>query len=459
MRHFAWVFAITTVGTGATRADDLPRNLKSFLLSETPAEREAARARVLVTPALDYRTLADAFDHVDLWPARERIDNPLRFELGRNLPLTLEVALALPRDYSPAKKWPLLIALHGQGQSAESILHVARGYLGARAAEFILAAPRGLDGPGFSEPPDREMRPRHLLIALRKRLHLDNDRVFIMGYSLGGHRTWLTVALHHDCFAGAMPLAGVLQLPGMDMLYRDVLPNVRNVFVLCAWGMNDFGVENGQPKPGTGIAHYNAIMADMAHELKLERLSGFPLVGVGHVGVTPPAKELAELFGRKRDCWPHDVHHAIRIAQTGSAAWIRIESLIGETLPELGAGEIKFKLAPGQDADAALAKYLHTHIARVDARVSGQSVVLETQKCGSVRVLLHDELVDLSRPITVLRNRRKVFDGLVTPDLGLTLDEAVREWEFQSLPRAALIVATNGRAKVYRSTAGAEMSK
>lgn len=59
--------------------------------------------------------------------------------------------------------------------------------------------------------------------------------------------------------------------------------------------------------------------------------------------------------------------------------------------------------------------------------------------------------MDLDKPIKVTRNRSRVFEGLVKRDLGLTLDEAAKNWDFQRLPRARLTVPVGGKAKVYQS--------
>lgn len=430
-----FVLAIATAPCQPARADELPARLKQFFTAAQTAERDAARKAILAIPGLNHPQLEAAIRNVALWPERPLDGERMRVELGVEQRIELELLVHLPRDYSPRRRWPLLIAMHGSGSRAADIMGLVRGLLRDGAERFILVAPENIDGPGFSEPVEREMRPRELLIALRKRFRIDNDRVFVTGYSLGGHRAFLTAVLHGDCLAGAMPLAGTLVLPGDNALFDLFLENVRPLSMLVVWGENDVEF---------GITPRNRPLRGLAKSLKLDRYEAIELPGVGHLGVAPPPESLKAWLSRSRERHPRAVHHAFRFAETSSAYWVRAQKLAGAPLP---AGEVRAPVKEGQDPRVALAEYLRKQLGVIDAISREQTIELETRRSTYVELLLHDDLVDLDRPITVLRNRKKTWEGLVPRDLGVTLDEAAREWDFQRLPRAKLIVPVGGKAR------------
>lgn len=417
------------------RGDDLPALLREFFIAARPDERDAARKAILAIPQLDHARLEAAIDKLTLWPDRPLDGDRLRVELGVEHRIVLELLVRLPRDYTPRRRWPLMIALHGSGSQAADIMSLMRRMLGDDAERFILIAPENIDGPGFAEPVDREMRPRELLIALRKRLRIDNDRVFVAGYSLGGHRAFLTAVLHGDCLAGVMPLAGALVLPGDNALVDLFLENVRPLPMLVVWGENDVEF---------GITPRNRPLRGLAKSLKLDRYEAIELPGEGHLGVVPPAASLKAWLGRTRERYPHTVHQAFRFAETSRAYWVRAQKLAGAPLP---AGEVRAPVRAGEDPRKAMAEYLRKQVGVIDAVSRDQMIELETHRSTYVELLLHDDLIDLNRPITVFRHKKKTWAGIVPRDLGVTLDEAAREWDFQRLPRAKLIVPVGGKAR------------
>ena len=56
-----------------------------------------------------------------------------------NLPSGRSFILSVPKDYSGDKKWPIVLAFHGWGQSAENL----RGYSRLDAADAIMIFPEG----------------------------------------------------------------------------------------------------------------------------------------------------------------------------------------------------------------------------------------------------------------------------------------------------------------------------
>lgn len=117
--------------------------------------------------------------------------------------------LHLPAGYgSDARRWPLVVFLHGSGERGENLAavkvhgppkHAERG----AAYPFVLASPQLADGRRW-EPGELHA----LLAVLLARLAVDADRVTATGLSLGGHGVWDWAAAYPRDLAGIAPVCG-----------------------------------------------------------------------------------------------------------------------------------------------------------------------------------------------------------------------------------------------------------
>ena len=142
-------------------------------------------------------------------PWLERMEEArYRDALGRTLPYLL-----LPPDpCDPARRYPLILFLHGSGErggdnrvqvrvrnGAHELLEAARG-----RAFFLLApqAPRGARWDGVEE---------QLLGALgevRAKYPIDGARISVVGISMGGFEAWRLAARRPELLAAAVPVCG-----------------------------------------------------------------------------------------------------------------------------------------------------------------------------------------------------------------------------------------------------------
>ena len=137
----------------------------------------------------------------------------------------------LPPDYAAdpmnardgdGRGWPLVIFLHGIGERGDDVRKVA-----------FLGPPRlvadGHDFPFVLISPQCDSESwwnADLLVRLVddavKTLHVDPDRVYITGLSMGGFGTWDVIRRRPDRFAAAVPVCGggdpILFAPGAKSL-------------------------------------------------------------------------------------------------------------------------------------------------------------------------------------------------------------------------------------------------
>jgi len=121
---------------------------------------------------------------------------------------TYEYVLLFPNDYHRTEdEWPLLLFLDsgsGRGTDIERIRdYVIREVLGTfDELPFVVVAPQ--------IPDDTAWCPHalnQLLEGLIAELRIDNDRVYVTGWSRGGYGTWELAATYPDAFAAIMPIS------------------------------------------------------------------------------------------------------------------------------------------------------------------------------------------------------------------------------------------------------------
>jgi len=121
--------------------------------------------------------------------------------------------LYVPPEYTKSeKKWPLVLFLHGLGESGQDLekvkVHGPPKLIAAgKDFPFLCASPQCPRGKWWSSP-DRLAGLVALLDHLQKTLRVDPDRVYLTGLSMGGFGTWALAAEQPKRFAAIAPICG-----------------------------------------------------------------------------------------------------------------------------------------------------------------------------------------------------------------------------------------------------------
>jgi hypothetical protein len=322
--------------------------------------------------------------------------------------------LRVPKGYDAARAWPLVVIGHGGNaeMTQERAEAAAKDYLQAYAAgapvdEVILAAPataRGWDWIGYSVV-------FTLISKLNREFHVDPDRVYATGQSMGGHMAWRLGIFFGDRFGGVAPMSG-----GYDFVANG---QVAPLFNIAGYATH------GSVEPYR-IAEFNRLIRDYmtahAYEWQVVEKNG------GHeIFPDEVPKAFRYLLDRRRDLhrdrvavwggkrlrldtseprkagWPQGhVWNPARPITLDTFAWVRI----GPTTADADQGEIQRAWV---------------------VRKSPTEVEVTSQHVRNLRLYLHESRFKLSAPLVVTVNGRRTTP---TPkrDLAAML-ELVKEFD------------------------------
>ncbi|HWX18929.1 MAG TPA: prolyl oligopeptidase family serine peptidase [Candidatus Binatia bacterium] len=132
------------------------------------------------------------------------------FKLQKTQHLDVNYLLFLPKDYEAksAKRWPLLLFLHGIGERGTDVWKVATHGPPKYVAEhpdfpFIVVSPQCPDGQLWSN--DTLLA---LLDDIMSHYAVDTRRVYLTGLSMGGYGAWSLGLAHPEKFAAIVPICG-----------------------------------------------------------------------------------------------------------------------------------------------------------------------------------------------------------------------------------------------------------
>ncbi len=159
-------------------------------------------------------------------------------------------ALYLPRAYDPARKYPLVVSLHGAGSNhrlnlrrvfgrgnvaAESDIEASRYFPPLRDVDFIVASPFARGAMGYQGIAEKDVYD--VLADVKRRFSIDDDRVYLTGLSMGGGGAlWLGLT-RPDLWAAIAPVCPA-SVPGVE----DLAPNALHVPVHLFHGDQDQSV-------------------------------------------------------------------------------------------------------------------------------------------------------------------------------------------------------------------------
>lgn len=323
----------------------------------------------------------------------------------------------VPTAYDPAKAVPLVLVAHG-GSAGRDLAFGERAALAGimpfwvRCAEkhgFLLVAPltdRGWNKIGVSIA-------MSALSRFQRDYHIDPDRIYVTGHSMGGHMTWRSAIYQADRWGAVSPMSG-----GYDYVKDRQVYACFNVPGFATWGTQEpyqintfnrtikawmethgFPWEMKEKEGGHQIFpdEIEPVWAFFAkHPRNLYRDMIFAR-GSGSLSYRRAEK--------KRDEWPKE--HTWRDGRPiplSTFHWLRLIPLPEDTPVEASMQSV-WAVNKG-----------------------GNAFDITAENAKKLKLYLHPKMVDFSKPVTVTVNGEMVFAKTVQTDVK-TMLELVREFD------------------------------
>lgn len=139
----------------------------------------------------------------------KQVEQSLATSDGGSIPYLLY----LPKDYSAnGNAVPFMLFLHGRGESNGPLEIVAKWGPPRRLAagehmKYVVVSPQ-CPRESFWSANEQQQRLLELLAHIKKTYHIDEDRIYLTGLSMGGFGTWRLASDHPEMFAAAAPICG-----------------------------------------------------------------------------------------------------------------------------------------------------------------------------------------------------------------------------------------------------------
>lgn len=319
----------------------------------------------------------------------------------------------VPQGYDRAKSWPLVLKLPtaqaflaDPPPSAEQVTEIytkwVKEELAAHPDAVVVMPLLNLDelwGPSYAGM-NAVLQPMQHVAG---RVNIDPSRVYVVGHSMSAHATW-NLALHYPTyFAAINPLAG-----GASADWQRVrAANLRNVLPV-AW--HDADDQSIKVDVSRGIVKaLKAQKVDVDYE---------ETKGIGHVPDAATVERLyAKMRARARDLYPPTI--ALRSNRPDTmfnrSDWVQIYQPTN----------------PGKDHRVGFgygsgSMVYNDNIWGVTATRAGNRIDVLADNVDSLRVYLNDQMVDLTKPVTIVVNRKVRFEGVVKQ----SVDELMKDQAF-----------------------------
>ncbi|MCH7703483.1 MAG: hypothetical protein IIB61_00085 [Planctomycetes bacterium] len=357
----------------------------------------------------------------------------------------------LPDDYDCRLPHPLIVCLPSHdGIDGRLTISMALADLDHLADGFVLVAPHQAltDRRGLSTSAEDSLHG--FSSAVRRRIHIDSERVFLYGIDRGADEAWHLELTHSWTFAGMIVHGGrpIVEYP------RQVLPflleNLRGLSIFSTWAAAD--PNSAEPRSRLTAAHNRAVI-DWARQVGLS-IDGIELRPGGNRrtgGAIDEDGAVADgrraVLAARRDRLETVVARWFRRPHEGDVGWLRQLRFGGEVWD---ADQTSIAVAPGADRDTVIADRVKERMAYLGGRVEGNVIRIETRKCGRIEVRLRVAMIDFSKPLEVYCNGRRRYRRIVVPSIATLLETAQESWEFRHpvVARLSISIKSDAAGKV-----------
>jgi len=342
---------------------------------------------------------------------------------------TTTIATAVPASRPAAGPGGLLLAFHGQGGAG---VEMASAWTAAtEASGLVVVAPTEAgpnDGYHFSS------RERAAALAAlrwaRRRFDVDENRIFVTGWSRGGHLAWDLALRHPELFAAVIPVVGAPRVTN-----QRAENNLRYLENLLDTTVRDLQGSKDDPRALWNVRYaFERLAAWKARDARLIEFSDR-----GHDADLAAVDWTAFFAATRRDPHPARVIRRAATPGEGRAAWAEILATDATVAEAVAPPQPPGWATMGEDAQR---RFIEAAVEKKTARLEVKRSAPNQFDASSAgvarwRLLLGREDADVTKPLTVRWNGRSVTRTLA-PSKAVLLREFVERFDRTFLPVAEI---------------------
>lgn len=398
---------------------DLIKAITTYLLAENTEAEQDALAKAVKSSNGSVLNVMAALNKVKLWK------EPESREFNLHIPGTHHMLrVVLPTNYDHANRYPVIVTANKLALPDDAI---------------VVRVPAVLF-PQFHEPYD--VRPSVWLRALRRTVHIDEDRVFLFGEGVNGDRALLTLVRGPEFFAGGAFWGSTLDVPYANVLGPMLLRHLKNTPVVLGWDRG--ALTDAAPADGRSltVAVVNELLAARAAEIDVP----VEPVLVDDRDAFWRSEAVSRLLDRRRG----DVKRFEKWFRFGDGADVGGVRLTDVEDSRWQGDVIDISVADGMADEAGFVRgVLEEKLDRIRVTYSGQRISVEMSGGRGVEILVGCDCIDFNKPVTILLNRKRRFEGRLRASVRTVLEEAKRDWVFQRPVCARVRIRPRGDGRAF----------
>jgi hypothetical protein len=413
---------------------ELREALTAYFHADGTNERAALAQKVDNISKGSVARVAEALRHVHVWSHIDGDEETLTVDLGAGRRAD-RLRILLPPDYDPGNAHPLVLVL--AGASSSQLDSFDREWLKNLRADFVLAMPLDVECGRFHAPAVTGADPRRWLQAVRRRYHINTDRVYLYGSHAGADAALNILIMHADAFASAIIREGNFEIPYPRELLPLLLPNLQHTPTILVWTRPELPPGKALSGRHVEVALSNMLAMQAAHkqDLPITRQVLTP-------AESPDVAEFRQRFALSRPEAVKRFSHRFRYPGQGRARFLRHDGVT----PPLWEGDQIVILARRQaDQSAYATEVLLDKLASFSGSIAGQKISITSTGVQGVKLYLRPGHLDLSTPVHIVYNGKRRLEDRVPVKVGTLLKSAYDEWEFQHPSWVRLRIGAKGR--------------
>ena len=332
----------------------------------------------------------------------------------------------LPENYTPERKYPMLIFLHGAVRYNDFADYQTQSILSgwnrfytelADKHEVILVFPSGSKQFNWMIPDDGFFLIPSIVKEIKQSIHIDDNKVFVTGHSNGATGSFSYLMKQPTLFAG---FYGFNTYPKV-FTGGTFIENILNRSFI------NFSTDQDYYYPPGANDRLTDMMENLSADYEEHRYNGFPH-WFPAFDESKPAHELlyADLLKRERTPLPSEISWEFDDDQYGAMDWIGAMKL--DTLAKRAAWHqpLNFKIDKWldyDDRDSLVVKEVNKKAfdfprksGKVEAKYENNTFHIKTSCLASLSINISPEMVDMNQKVKVFVNGKLYYEDKVHYD-------------------------------------------